>query len=201
MADTAVFGQAAGVTLIYLVQHAEKERHPGDPGLTDLGRRQAARTAEWLRQFGLRAVSSSPLRRARETAGFIAARTGLSVQRDDRLRERMNWDGARPKEEFLRDWMTTVADRDFIPPCGDSSRAAAERLRACLIDVKNPGPAVLVTHGGVTVDLLRTLIGDRAVPIELLRQGVPSCAVTTLEHLSDHFDLSVVGVASVAHLE
>jgi hypothetical protein len=33
------------VTLIYLVQHGNKERTAGDPGLTALGTRQAAVTA------------------------------------------------------------------------------------------------------------------------------------------------------------
>ncbi len=185
-----------GVTLFYLVQHAEKEPQPGDPGLTDLGRRQAARTAERLRQLGLRAVFSSPLRRARQTAGIIAAPTGLRVQQDARIRERMNWDGSQPMEDFLKDWAATVEDRDLVPARGDSSRAAAERLRACLTDLtEEPGPIALVTHGGVTVDLLRTLIGDRAVPDDLMQHSVPSCAITTLDHLS------VVDITSVAHLQ
>lgn len=99
-------------------------------------------------------------------------------------------------EDFLKHWAATTEDRDLVPACGDSSRAAAERLRACLTDLtEGPGPIALVTHGGVTVDLLRTLIGDHAVPNELMQHSVPSCAITTLEHLS------VVDIASVAHLQ
>ena len=184
------------MTVFYLVQHAEKERQPDDPGLTELGRQQAARTADRVLHLGVNTVFSSPLRRARETAGFVAFRTGLRVQEDVRLRERMNWDGSQPLEGFLADWATTVKDRDYVPACGDSSRDAGERLRACLNDLAGaPGPVALVTHGGVTVDLLRTLIGDRAVPVELMLDGVPSCAITTLHHLT------VVDIASVAHLE
>jgi len=33
------------VTVIYLVQHGDKVRVPGDPGLTELGKDQAAATA------------------------------------------------------------------------------------------------------------------------------------------------------------
>ncbi|WP_328885352.1 histidine phosphatase family protein [Streptomyces sp. NBC_00316] len=184
------------MTVFFLVQHAEKERQPGDPGLTELGRRQAARTADWVQHVGLHAVFSSPLRRARETAWPMASRTGLRVREEDRLRERMNWDGSQPVEDFLADWAASVKDRDFIPMYGDSSRDAAERFRACLVDLsKEPGTVALVTHGGVTVDLLRTLIGDDAVPVALMQHGVPSCAITTLE------GLSVVDIASVAHLE
>src|ERR1700750_3232189 len=84
------------VTLFYVVQHGEKESRPGDPGLTDLGCRQASGTASWLHQVGVSAVFSSPMRRARETAGFIASAIGVPVREDSRLRERMNWDGAQP---------------------------------------------------------------------------------------------------------
>lgn len=184
------------MTVFYLVQHAEKECLPGDPGLTELGRQQAARTADWLQRVGVHAVFSSSLRRARETASFIASSTGLRVQEDTRLHERMSWDGTQPLGTFLAEWDTSVKNRDFVPTSGVSSRAAAERMRDCLVSLAGePGPVALVTHGGATVDLLRTLISDLAVPEELIQNGIPSCAITTLDHLS------VVGIASVGHLE
>jgi hypothetical protein len=34
---------------ILVVQHAEKKQEPGDPGLTEQGREQAAATARWLK--------------------------------------------------------------------------------------------------------------------------------------------------------
>ena len=52
------------VTLIHLVQHGDKERGAGDPGLTALGTRQADLTGRWLRERGLHGLYSSPLRRA-----------------------------------------------------------------------------------------------------------------------------------------
>src|SRR4029453_1806778 len=53
---------------VLVVQHGEKERRPGDPGLTSRGRDQARRTATWLRTTAgpVGAVWSSPLRRAGE---------------------------------------------------------------------------------------------------------------------------------------
>ena len=68
------------MTVIHLVQHGEKERVPGDPGLTALGREQAAVMARVVPRAGLAAVYSSPLRRARETAEPIAAAVGLAVR-------------------------------------------------------------------------------------------------------------------------
>jgi broad specificity phosphatase PhoE len=80
-----------GMTVVYLVQHGEKQRLPGDPGLTEPGRHQATRTGWWLGGLGVGALWTSPMRRARETADCIAAVTGLAVQPDARLEERLNW--------------------------------------------------------------------------------------------------------------
>jgi broad specificity phosphatase PhoE len=183
------------MTVVYLVQHGEKEPEPGDPGLTAAGREQAASTAQWLRDFELNAVYSSPLKRAWETAENIASASGLAVRRDVRLRERVNWDGDQPFDEFVAEWARSLVERDFVPGGGDSSRQAAGRLRAFLLDVSGePGPVAAVTHGGVTVDLLRTLLGDGAVPHALLYEGVPSCAITTIHNLE------VIEIASVVHL-
>jgi broad specificity phosphatase PhoE len=183
------------VTVVYLVQHAEKEGGPGDPGLTRRGAQQAARAGRWLGAVGIGALYSSPARRALETAGFVAAATGQPVRPDERLRERLNWDPAVPREEFLADWANTAADRDHVPRHGDSSRVTAQRMRAFLLARDGEaGRVAAVTHGGATVDLLRTLLGDDAVPAALLRDGVPACAITTVD------GLTVVAVASVAHL-
>lgn len=141
------------------------------------------------------AVFSSPLRRARETAQFIAVASGLDVQEDARLRERMNWSDDQPVGAFLADWAATVRDRDHVPRSGDSSRHAGARLLGCLTDLAvERGPVAVVTHGGVTVDLLRTLVGDEVLPDSLLHNGVPSCAITTLD------GVAVVDIASQAHL-
>jgi len=183
------------MTVAYLVQHGDKERLPGDPGLTGLGRRQATRTGRWLRGRGVRALYTSPLRRARETAGCIASVTGLAVQPDARLRERLNWDGSMAFDAFLALWARTTRDRDLVPEGGEASRQAGARLQAFLADLSGtPGPVAVVTHGGITADLLRNLLGDDALPPHVLDAGIPPCAVTAVD------DLNVVMIASVSHL-
>ena len=195
MAGRLVSGSIGLVTLIYLVQHGDKERLAGDPGLTELGRGQAGATARWLQGAGLQALFSSPLRRARETAAAIAAATGLPVQLDSRLRERLNWDGTQTFDSFVADWDRSALDRDFTLSNGESSRSAGERMRVFLAGLSGRlGPVAAVSHGGVTTDLLRTLLGDEALPPRLLAEGIPPCAVTTLD------DLHVVAIASTRHL-
>jgi broad specificity phosphatase PhoE len=186
--------------IVYVVQHGEKQRLPGDPGLTELGFRQAALAAEALRDRasaggGLAMVYASPLLRARQTAAALAEAAGLPVRTDARLAERMNWDGSVPFERFAEDWSKATADRDFVPAVGDSSRAAGKRFREFLEERTGDGPIAIAGHGGVTVDLLRTLLGDAAVPEALLREGVPSGAITTIEGMRP------VSIAAVDHLE
>jgi broad specificity phosphatase PhoE len=183
------------VTVIYLVQHGEKVSGPGDPGLTALGREQAAMTARWFGRIELTAVYSSPLLRARQTAQPLAAAAGLSVRVDDRLRERANWEGLEPLGRFLAEWDRSARDRDFVPGNGESSRSAGERLRGFVAGLAGgSGPVVAVSHGGVTADLLRTVADDDALWARLVDDGIPACSITTLE------DLQVIAIASTDHL-
>ena len=174
--------QDGGVTLVYLVQHGEKERSPDDPGLTARGRGQATRTGQWLASHHVTGLWASPLRRAQQTAGCIATVTGLTVCRDARLTERLNWDGSIPLDAFLALWTRTTHDRDLVPAGGQSSRQAGARLQSFLTSVQGqPGPVAAVTHGGVTIDLLRDLLGDNGLPPDLLQAGIPPGAVTAID--------------------
>ena len=117
---------------VFVVQHGDKERLPGDPGLTELGMGQAQATARWLAGGDpLVAIWSSPMRRARETTALIAAELGVPSTIDPRLRERMNWDDplAESIDDFLEDWRTATADRVYVPRSGDSSAEAASPSR------------------------------------------------------------------------
>jgi broad specificity phosphatase PhoE len=188
-------GRITGMTMVYLVQHGDKERLPGDPGLTALGRQQAARTGQRLSSLEVRALWSSPMRRARETADCIAAVTGLAVQPDARLRERLNWDGGMLFDDFLALWERTAHDRDLVPAGGQSSRQAAARLLAFVAGLRGvPGPVAAVTHGGITTELLRDLLGDDVLRPGVLDEGVPPGAITAID------DLDPVMIASVSHL-
>jgi hypothetical protein len=51
----------------------------------------------------------------------------------------------------------------------------------------------VVTHGGITTDLLRNLLHDDALPPQLLAAGIPPCAITAIDNLT------VVMIASTAH--
>ena len=191
--------------LVLIVQHGEKDRLPGDPGLTQHGRRQAEATGNWLRSsHSVTRVVTSPLRRAVETAQPIARLLGLEVTIDDRLRERMNWDDgdAQSIEAFLSEWRQTAEDRSFVPLNGDSSHEAAARFIAALDELAgDDGEVVVVAHGGVTVDALRTILGDEALLAQqpsIIDDGVPCCAVTMLRRTHDRWEAELPSTAHLA---
>ena len=70
------------VTRVHLVRHGRAaagwDTDP-DPGLDDIGREQAHRTATELARLDRMVVLSSPLRRCRETAGFLLSAWGLEA--------------------------------------------------------------------------------------------------------------------------
>jgi broad specificity phosphatase PhoE len=192
---------------VLVVQHGEKVRSAGDPGLTEEGHRQAETVATWLAETrtDIEAVIVSPLRRARETAVPIAAALGLGLTTDARFRERMNWDdeNSLSLDAFLAEWRSATGDRHYEPAVGDSSIDAAARFIAALLDLEgaDAGVVVVVTHGGVTVDALRTVAGDAAVRDanpDLIPNGVPSCALTRLLIASGQ--ISVIDYPSTGHL-
>lgn len=195
-----------GVEVI-VVQHAEKIRTSGDPGLTDEGHRQAACVAMWLAEHhpDVSAVIASPLRRATETGRAIAEAFGVGLTTDDRFRERMNWDddAGLSLDEFMAEWRRATHDRSYQPAVGNSSIDAAERFIAAIAELERCGArvVVVVAHGGVTVDTLRTLAGDDSVAAanpDLIADGVPCCAITRLRLCNG--TIEVVAFPSTAHL-
>ena len=84
---------------------------------------------------------------------------------------------------------------DLVLSNGESSRPGRERLRSFLAGLAGGrGPVAVVSHGGVTVDLLRNLLGDDGLPLRLAEDHIPPCAITTFD------DLHVIGIAATSHL-
>jgi broad specificity phosphatase PhoE len=140
-----------------------------DPGLGELGRRQAAAAATRI-GAGFDLLVCSPARRARETA----AAWDLPVTLDQRLAERCfgDWEG-RPWEEL---WPTAPAAvrsdpaawAAFTPPGGETLEEVAARVGACVRELTAvPGRRVLaVTHAGplrLAAGLALDLPGERAL--------------------------------------
>jgi probable phosphoglycerate mutase len=128
-----------------------------DIGLDDVGLAQAAAVADALAEASPYAVISSDLSRALVTAEAIAAKAGLAVVPDARLREISlgGWEGLTVEEaraRFPDEHAAWVAGQDKPRGGGETYREASARATACLrerIEQAPPGATVIaVTHGG-----------------------------------------------------
>lgn len=146
-----------------------------DEPLSDGGVAQAERLAEALAPLPVRAVYSSPLRRAAETGRRIAAARGLDLLVEPRLREQAfgEWEGLTRAEVIAGDHRESLlrweADLASAPPGGESLASVQERVLALVEDLRgrHAGEWVaLVSHVGPIKALLCTALGG-ALPTAL----------------------------------
>src|SRR4029079_1158602 len=140
-----------------LVRHCESSGPWPEAPLTDRGRAQAVRLADFLTEYRIDAIVSSPYRRARDTIAPFAVATGLALSIDPRLAER------RMSEEPDADWRETLrrsfADPEHRLPGAESARETVARGRAAIGDLLT-GPwrmPVAVSHGQLIGLVLHTL--------------------------------------------
>ena len=94
---------------------------------------------------------ASPLRRAQQTAGFVATRFGLAVETApdcDRTRLR-RVGGAAVRSVPAEDWAAWRADDGFTPPGGESLAALQARVEtssAALVPLAADAEVVVVSH-------------------------------------------------------
>jgi len=170
---------------VYLARHGETEwnrigRWQGatDIPLSDAGRAQARLLADRLRDLRIGRVHASHLSRALETAQIIAARLGAPAPTGDpRLRERGYgaFEGLTREEcaeRFPGVWEQYLADRRVVPPGAEPQAEVIERITAAMTelaaaaDPSEPGPILVVSHGGVIRSFIHATTGVVPPPLE-----------------------------------
>ncbi|NUR85684.1 MAG: bifunctional RNase H/acid phosphatase, partial [Nonomuraea sp.] len=159
----------------------------GDAELTPNGLAQAAAAAERLSRepYRLDVIVSSPLRRARQTAEAVAARTGLEVEVDEDLREADfgDWEG-HTFTEVQRQWPAELAawlaGPDAAPPGGESFATAARRVQAA-------GERLVERYAGKTV-----LAVSHVTPIKMLLRDALTAPLGALYRM--HLDLACLSL-------
>lgn len=173
---------------LILIRHGEAKRRQGESyltaPLTDLGRRQAQLTGEYLVQNSVRldGYYSSPLRRARETAAVIGQVIGLEPEIRDGLQE------MRYREFpgiFLLELVARlgVFDRYFEANIGKplcwSFVGRVTRTMTRILAEHPTGQVGVVAHGGVISSVLVWYFPRTRA--RWWRETVENCSVTRLE--------------------
>ncbi len=204
------------MTRLFLIRHgstAANERLPFvlqgceiDGPLTETGLRQAAALAKALRDFAIHAIYSSPLLRARQTAGTIADGRAVDVVPVPELKECSvgRWEGlawetirAEQPEEYERFFADPV---NRPHPGGESYRDVLDRAAPAItriLDRHSGQNVVVVAHNMVNRVYLAEYVGIDLKHARKMRQA--NCCINLLHHRSGKTEL--VSLNSVLHLD
>jgi probable phosphoglycerate mutase len=201
-------------TRIIAIRHGEtswnaQSRIQGqrDVGLNDTGRWQAQRVGAALASEEIKAVYSSDLGRAHQTAESIAAVTGVPVVPTEGLRERSfgMFEGKTFDEihqawpEHAQNWRRRIPE--WQPPeGGESLLQLRERVRTTMEELaaRHPGEQiVVVAHGGVLDTLYRIATGQEVNSPRTWE--LPNGAINRLLWTPEGFTL--VGWSDTQHLD
>jgi len=187
------------MTTFYLIRHGEKQRLSGDPKLTEKGKWQAEQTGEFLKKFPIVIIYHSPLTRTKQTARIIAAKLKVEIVEEKMLTERMNWNGASPFSEFMKEWLTAEKYPTYQPPYGDSVEKTAKRINDFLYTLSKKHPVkhiAIITHGGAIRDFLSSTFLEAS---QLSCEDINECSVTRISLEENSF--TSTGIGSTTHLK
>ena len=154
---------------VYLARHPETDaRHKGvcvgatDAALSAAGLASVPNLVHRLAALKPARVVSSDLARCRVVADALAARLGLAVGVEPRLRERDfgAWEARTWQAIFEEtgDAMDGLMTADWAPPGGESNAQLLARCAAWLSELGD-GVTVAVTHGGPVAALVGAATG------------------------------------------
>ena len=175
---------------IWLARHGETDANAErrvqgslDPPLNSRGRDQAHELAAAAAKIKPRALYTSQLRRARETAEIVGQHLDLEPMTDARFAEsdRGEWEGRlidEIKAENPHGWTDSLAvETAFRFPGGESLEEHAARVEAGLEDIRRgPLPALVICHGGT----IRRVLAKRR-PHEVNPQATPNAVLVPVD--------------------
>ncbi|MEB3070672.1 histidine phosphatase family protein [[Mycobacterium] vasticus] len=156
---------------VALIRHGLPHRIEGvvrpDPVLTELGLEQARAVADVMALLPVRAIASSGLQRALQTAAPTAEKLGLTVEIHQDLAEFDNGEDfyipiedmvaeADPRLDRWREMMVSPDMADTLTEFRHAATAAVQRVAVA----SPPGMAAIFCHGGVIAACVEKAVGD-----------------------------------------
>jgi broad specificity phosphatase PhoE len=147
-----------------------------DAKLNDLGRAQASRAAEALKDQPIARIVASPLSRAHDTANAVAGALGLEVTLDPGLMEcHLGDHQGDPHGPWLQDYFLGA----YVPPNGEHFDDFCARTWAAMERAVALGPnTLIVAHGGLWISARRYVAVEpdlrrmpNALPLHIVPEG------------------------------
>jgi probable phosphoglycerate mutase len=208
-------GDLGVATTLLLARHGATEysltkRFSGSGGfdapLHAVGEGQAqALAGEVLARGGVDVVVTSPLRRAQQTAAYVAAACGLEVVVVDGFAECAfgEWDGltfAEVKEGWPREIEAWLRATDVAPPGGESFAECAARVDAARRDVVESYRGARIAVISHVTPIKLQVAAAIAAPLHILfRMELTPCSITTVAWYPDGA-ASMFGYGESGHL-
>ena len=178
-----------------------------DVALTDLGLRQAAKTAEYVAEtYKIDAIYSSDLKRAMSTAIPLSEKLGIPVIKEPLIKEIYGglWENKLMPEidklyhEDYQLYKTTIG----LARCTGGESLAELQARALegmkKIAEENDGKTVFVaTHGGVLLTLASTWMG---LPLEKMHETPPATNSSITEVIYENGEFKIEKYSFDEHL-
>ena len=139
---------------LYVIRHCEAEGQAPDACLTMAGKEESEQLANFLEQYQIELVISSPFTRALHTIEPFVRKNNIPLKIDHRLSERLL------SSEDLPDWLDnlkeTYVNKDLKFTGGESSNEATKRINEVVEELKQSAhmSVVIVTHGNLMSLLL-----------------------------------------------
>ncbi|MBE6483431.1 MAG: histidine phosphatase family protein [Actinomycetaceae bacterium] len=200
------------LTVVHMVRHAEVDNPTGvlygrreGYHLTSLGRNMAGELAGYFAGRDVRAIISSPLERAYETAEPTAKQLGLPILSDERLIEAGNrFEGVNVNRNRMilahpRYW--SWYRNPFTPSWGEPYTDIVDRFSGAIrhaLTLAEGGEAILVSHQ-LPIWTMRSFVERRSLAHDPRRRECALCSVTSLSFVGRQL-ISVGYVEPVAAL-
>ncbi|RTE07203.1 histidine phosphatase family protein [Paenibacillus whitsoniae] len=140
---------------LYLIRHCKAAGQAAEAELTMEGFAQAQELADFLMDHGIEKIVCSPFLRAIQSIQPLAQRLHVEIEIKNRLAERVL--SSRDLPDWLDHLRNSFHDLDKCLPGGESSRAAMQRIRSVVDELRTADHKCIaaVTHGNLMSLLLK----------------------------------------------
>ena len=186
---------------IYLLRHAQRGHGEKQDTLTEIGKEQAKRTAEFFKKIQLNKIICGTKNRAKETLQPILKYQGGYVEYTPEVNEQELgiFEGKSAKEFKEAIENSGLSEEEFRPEGGENRKDAYKRVKRFYEKLKKESAEnlLVVSHAGFISDFITLLLG--LPENENIHFKTGFCAISYFE-LDENFEVRNFYIGELKHL-